>query len=99
MAAIFCIANLHLKQGIDLLFVMADFIFMGLLDLWRARTENYKLKRACPQWDSNPVPSANEAISLSVVLLEQIFIEHLNVDRIKFYLIVQLEFTVPCTMW
>ena len=33
----FYIANLFLKQGISLEYVMVDFICMGLLDLWERR--------------------------------------------------------------
>ena len=54
---------------------MVDFICMGLLDLWGARTENYKMKHFCPQWDSNPGPSAYEPNALSVELLELIITE------------------------
>ena len=50
---------------------MDDFICMGLLDLWWAQTENYNMKNSCPQWDSNPGPSAYEANALSVGLLEK----------------------------
>ena len=50
--------------------------------MWVAHTENYKMRNYCPQLDSNPGPSAYEAKSLSIALLDQIFIELLNVDRI-----------------
>ena len=40
------------------------------------------MKNSCPQWDSNPGPSAYEANSLSLALLVEISIEHLNVDRV-----------------
>ena len=42
---------------------MVDFIYMGLLDLFGTRTENYKMKNSYPQWDLNPGPSAYEAVS------------------------------------
>ena len=61
---------------------MVDFIYMGLLELWGARTENYKMKNPCPQWDSNPVLSAYAAKALSIVLLQLIVIEHLKVYRV-----------------
>ena len=48
-AAIFFLANIYLKQGISLEYVMVDIIYMGLLDLWGARTYNYKMKNSCPQ--------------------------------------------------
>ena len=32
---------------------MVDFICLGLLDLLGTRTENYKMKNSCQQWDSN----------------------------------------------
>ena len=63
---------------------MADFICMGLLDLFGTRTENYKTKNSFPQWDSNPGPSAYEANALNVELLELINIDHLKVTA--FYL-------------
>ena len=69
MAAIFFLANIDLKQDIGLVYVIVDFICMGLLDLWGALKENYKMKNSSPQWDSNPVPSDNEANSLGVALL------------------------------
>ena len=47
-AAIFFLANLFLKQGIGLVYVMVDFICMGLLGLQGAKTENYKMKNSCP---------------------------------------------------
>ena len=40
------------------------------------------MKNSCPQWDSNPVPSAYEANSLSIALLDLISIEHLKVERV-----------------
>ena len=42
--AIFCLANLFLKQGISSEYVMVDFICMGKLGLQGAKTENYKMK-------------------------------------------------------
>ena len=57
-AAIFFLENLFLQQGISSEYVMVDFICMVLLDLCGARTENYKMKNYCPQWDSNPGYSA-----------------------------------------
>ena len=60
-AAIFFQANLYLKQGISSEYVMVDFISMGLLDMGGARPEGYKMKNACPQWDSNLRPSSYEA--------------------------------------
>ena len=35
------IANLFLQQGISSEYVMVDFIFMGLLDMRAAQTNNY----------------------------------------------------------
>ena len=61
---------------------MVGFICMGLLDLSGARSENYKMKNFCPHWDSNPGHSAYEANSLTIVLLDEMSIEHLNVDRV-----------------
>ena len=74
---------------------MVDFICMGLLDLWWARTDNYKMKNYCPQWDAHPGPSANEASTLTVELLELININYLKVTL--FYLSVLL--IVTCTVW
>ena len=48
MAAIFYLADLDLKQGISSDYVMGDFIYTGLLDLWRARFETYNMKNSCP---------------------------------------------------
>ena len=76
------LANLYLKQDISSEFAMVNFICIGLLDLWGARTENYKIKNSWRQWDSNPGPSAYEAKSLSVAVLDQIYVEHLNIDRV-----------------
>ena len=92
-AAIFFLANLDLKQGISSEYVLVDYICMGILDQWGARTENYRIKSSCQQWDSNPGPSAYEANALSVELLELIYIEHLKVTA--FYL--DVLFKVACT--
>ena len=40
------------------------------------------MKNSCPQWDSNPGLFPSEANSLSVALLDDISIEHLNVDHV-----------------
>ena len=50
-AALFFPANLYLKPGIGLVYVMVDFICMGLVDLWGAQTENNNKKKinSCPQ--------------------------------------------------
>ena len=45
MAAVFFLANLYLKHGIGLVYVMVDFICIGLIDLWVARTKNYKIEK------------------------------------------------------
>ena len=50
--------NLFLKEGISSEYVMADFICLGLLDLWGARTENYKMKTSSPQWHTCQLFSA-----------------------------------------
>ena len=55
---------------------MNDLIFMGLLDLSVAQTENYKMKNSCPQLDWSAGPSASEAKSLSVALLDEVSIEY-----------------------
>ena len=91
----FFLANLDLKQGISAEYAMVDFICMGLLDLRWARTENYKIKNSCPQWDSNQGPSAYDASTLSVELLELINVDYLKVNA--FYLSVLL--IVICTAW
>ena len=80
-AVIFYLANLYLKQGIGLVYVMVDFICMRLLDLWGAQIENYKMKNSSAECDSNPVPSAFEENLLSIVLLDQIYIEDSKVYR------------------
>ena len=87
------LANLFLKQGISSEYVIVDFIRMGLLDLWGAPTENYKMKNSCPQWDSNQGPSAYEANALSVELLQPISIDHLKVTA--FYMSFLCKLPVP----
>ena len=47
---------------------MVDFIFMGLLHLWWARTENDKMNNSCHPCDSNPGPSGYDANSLSYAI-------------------------------
>ena len=47
--AIFFLANLYLKQGIGYVYVVVNFISMGLLDMWGVRIEYYKMKNHCPQ--------------------------------------------------
>ena len=64
-AAILLLANPFLKQGICSEYVMVNCICRGLLDMWEARTEKYKMKNSCPQWVSNPGPSVH---ALSVEL-------------------------------
>ena len=92
--AIFFLVNLFfLKQGISSEYVMVDFISMGLFDLFETRTENHKMKNSCPQWDSNPGPSAYEANALSVKLLELIDIDHLKVTA--FYLSFLCKLPLP----
>ena len=85
----------YLRQGISSDYATIVFICMGLLDLWSARTEDYKLKNSCRQWDSNPGPSAYEANTLSVELLELINIDHLQLTA--FYL--SVLWIVTCTVW
>ena len=58
---------------------MVHFICMSLLG---AQTENYKMINSCQQCNLNPGPSVYEARSLSVALLDQISINHLNIDRV-----------------
>ena len=74
----FFLVKLDLKQGFSSEYANIDFICMGLLDLWWARAENYKMKNSCQELDSNPGPFAYEANALSVELLELIHIDHLN---------------------
>ena len=62
-SAIFFLAILFLKQGISSEYVMVDFSCFGILDLFGTRTEHYKMKNSCPQWESNPGPSAYENVS------------------------------------
>ena len=88
-AAIFFLANLDLKQGISSEY---DMVAFGLLDLWWI--EKHKMKNSCPQWDSNPGPSAYEANALSVELLELINSDHLKVTT--FDLSVLLIVTCTC---
>ena len=92
-AAIFILAKLFLKQGISSEYVMVDFICMGLLDMWGAQTENYKMKNSRPKWDSNLGPSVYEANALSVELLKLINIDHLK--ETAFYLSFLCKLPVP----
>ena len=41
-----------------------------------------KMTNSCPQWDSNPEPSAYEANGLTIALLDLKSIEDLKVDRV-----------------
>ena len=72
---------------------MVDLNCMGLLDLFGTRTENYKIKSTCPQWDSNPGTSAYEVNTLSDKLLELINIDHIKLTA--FYLSFLCELPVP----
>ena len=45
------------------MYVMGDFIRMGLLELWGMRTK-HELQNSYPQSDSNSVPSTYEANAL-----------------------------------
>ena len=56
MAAIFLLSNFYLNPGIDKVYVTVDFISMGLLELQKAQSENYKMKNCCPQRDANSLP-------------------------------------------
>ena len=76
------LANLYLQQDVSLEYIIVDFICIGLLDLFGARAENFKMKNSCPQLDSNPVPFAYDANSLGVAPLDLTFIEHFKVDRL-----------------
>ena len=42
----------------------------------------YKKKKFCPQWNLNPVPSANEANALTIALLDLLSIENAKVYRV-----------------
>ena len=83
-ADMFFQANLYLKQGSSVTIssenVVVDIICMGLL--WGAWAENFKMKNSCPQWDSNLIPSVDEANLLSIGLLDLMSVKHLIVDRI-----------------
>ena len=58
---------------------MVDFIRMGLIEVWGCESiVNYKMKKSCPQSDSNPVSSAYEANALHAL----ISIDNLKVDSI-----------------
>ena len=51
------------------------------------------MKNSCPHWNSNPGPSAYEANTLSVELLELINFDHLKVST--FYLSVLFKVALP----
>ena len=77
-AAIFCLANLDLKQGTSLESVMIDFITRVARNAGR---ELQNKKKSCPQWDSNAVPYAKVADVLTITQLDLISIEHLKAER------------------
>ena len=66
------------------MYVLVDFICMGLLvlELGGSRTENYKMKNLCPQWDSNPVIPLIKANALNIALRDLIPIESIKVNRL-----------------
>ena len=72
-AAIFFLANLFPKQGISSEYVTANFIYMGLLGLQGAKTENYKMKHSCPYRDSNSRPLILKSSALSMRLSSLIY--------------------------
>ena len=72
-AAIFFLANFFPKQDISWEYVTADFIYMGLLGLQGAKTENYKMKNACPYRDSNSRPVILKSSALSMRLSSLIY--------------------------
>ena len=39
---------------------MIDFICIGLLELQRTGSKNYKMKSSCLQWESKQIPSTYE---------------------------------------
>ena len=43
-SAIFLLSNFYLNPGIDKVYVMVDFISMGVLELQKTQSENYKKK-------------------------------------------------------
>ena len=63
----------------------------------RTGAENYKTKNSCPQWDSNPGPSAHKANALSVELLELRNIDHLKVTA--FYLSFYVNYLYHVFTW
>ena len=55
-------------------FISSEYVIVNLNGIprpVRSANENYKMKKTCPQWDSNPGPSAYmyEAKPLGVALL------------------------------
>ena len=95
VTVIFFLVNPFLKQGISSEYIMVDFICMGLLDLLGTQTENYKMKLPCPQWDSDPGPSAYKANALSVALLELITLDHVKVVALYLSFLCKLEWGCP----
>ena len=75
-AIFFFLANLFPKQGISSEYVTADFIYMGLLGLQGAKTENYKMKNSCPGLGtraSNSRPLILKSSALSMKLSSLIY--------------------------
>ena len=49
----------------------------------RGLSENYKMKNSCPQWDSNPVPSAYEASALTIATRSDIYLALKRLARLS----------------
>ena len=56
LAVVFFLTNFYLKQCIGWVYVMNDFICMGLLELQESHSENYVIKNSCPRRVSNSRP-------------------------------------------
>ena len=50
------------------MYVMVDFICMGILELQGAKTQNYKMTNSCPQRDSNSRSLIYKATTVTVRL-------------------------------
>ena len=78
------------------MYVLVNFICMGLLELQGTQSKNYEIKSSCPHWDSNPVYSPYEADALPIAPRDLIPTFGLKIKFIirAFYLYLALDVEV-----
>ena len=85
--------NSYIALETAAIFFLANLFLLGVCYGWfhlqwltrPVNSENREVqneKNSCIQWDSNRGPLASESNSLCVVLLVEISIKHINVDRV-----------------